>query len=39
MTQAGTVYFVFLGLIDLHLPNNFIREETQNFSSLYPHKK
>lgn len=32
--QARTVHFVFLGLLDLHLPNNFIREETQNISSL-----
>lgn len=34
MTQAGTVHFVFLGLLDPHLPNNFPREETQNISSL-----
>jgi len=34
MTQAGTVHFVFLGLLDPHLPSNFIREEIQNISSL-----
>lgn len=34
MTQTGTVPFAFLGLSDLCLPNNFIREETPNISSL-----